>query len=66
MAEADHADLAAKVAALEERMNTQRAEHETAIERLRADLAARDRQIIATLAAFIVGATVILGVLIRV
>lgn len=57
--------LAAKVAVLEERMKTNQAKHETAIERLSADLARRDRQMIVTLAAFIVGAIVILGVLIR-
>ena len=60
-----YADLAAKLAALEERMKTQKAEHETAIERLRGDLATRDRQMLTTIAAFIVGAVVILGVLIR-
>ena len=57
--------IALTLAALEERMKTQKAEHETAIERLAADLARRDRQIIGTLAAFIVGGVVILGVLIR-
>ena len=58
-------DLPVKVARIEERMNTQKAEHETAIERLSADLARRDRQMIVAFAAFIVGAVVILGFLIR-
>ena len=46
-------------------MKTQKAEHEAAIERLRGDLATRDRQMVATIAAFVVGAVVILGALIR-
>ena len=45
-------------------MNTQKAQHETAIERLSADLAKRDRQMITTLAALIVVGFVILGVLV--
>ena len=66
MADNDYADLAAKVAALEERMNTKQAEYKTDIARLAEDAAKRETRLIVTVAGLVVAAVAILGVLIRV
>lgn len=65
MADKDYADLAAKVAALEERMNTRQAEYKTDIARLAEDAAKRETRLIITMAGLVVAAVAILGVLIR-
>ncbi len=44
MTNGDHADLAAKMAALEERMNTRQAEYKTDIALLAKEAAERDRE----------------------
>ena len=63
--ERDNADLAAKVAALEERMNTRQAEYKTDIARLAEDAAKRETRLIITMAGLVIAAVAILGVLIR-
>ena len=45
MTDGDHADLAAKVAALEERMNTRQAEYKTDIAMLAKESAERDARL---------------------
>ena len=65
MADKNYADLAAKVAALEERMNTKAAETEGALDRLRADMARRDKENTRWQIGLWVAAVVVLGFLIR-
>ena len=65
MGDKDYADLAAKVVALEERMNTRQAEYKTDIARLAEDAAKRETRLIVTMAALVVAAVAILGLLIR-
>ena len=57
-------DLARELAALEERMNTHKAQNETSIERLEKNLANRDVKLILAVFAIVALATAILGVLI--
>jgi hypothetical protein len=66
MADKDYADLAARLAALEERMNTRQAEYKTDIARLAEDAAKRETRLIVTVVGLVVAAVAILGVLIRV
>ena len=65
MTDGDHVDLAAKVAALEERMNTRQAEYKTDIARLAEDAAKRETRLIVTMVGLVIAAVTILGVLIR-
>ncbi len=48
-------DLARQVAVLEERMNTKQAEYESALDRLRADMARRDLGLYGLLIALLAG-----------
>ena len=65
----DYAELAAKFAALEERMNTKQAEYETGLERLGKQIAerdnARDNRLLLWIAAMFGIATAFIGLLIR-
>ncbi len=70
MAENDNQDqriheLAKEVAVLEERMNTKQAETESALDRLRADMAKRDKDNLRWQIGLWVAAVVILGIIIR-
>ena len=58
-------DLAQRLAVLEERMNTIRAESESAYERLRADMAKRETRMLLAIAAMIGLGIAILGVMIQ-
>ena len=57
--------LAQRLAVLEERMNTIRAESESAYERLRADMAKRETRMLLAIAAMIGLGIAILGVMIQ-
>lgn len=65
----DNHELARRLAVLEERMNTKAAETESALDRLRADIAKRDKSNIQWIAAMIFGASVliiaVIGLMIR-
>ena len=58
-------DLAVKVAALEERMNTHKAEYRTDIARLAEDNAKRETRLVVVVATLIVAGVAVLGFLIR-
>ena len=61
----DNHDLARRLAVLEERMNTKAAETEGALDRLRADMARRDKENTRWQIGLWVAAVVVLGFLIR-
>ncbi len=60
----DNHDLARRLAVLEERMNTKAAETESALDRLRADMAKRETRMLLAIAGMIGLAVAVLGVLI--
>ena len=65
MVDTTNTNQTAKLAALEERMNTKQAEYKTDIEKLRTDMAHRDKQNLLAIFGMIALAVAFLGFLIK-